>query len=64
LLVFCRIVEQTLSAEGHSLKLQLDCEAKMSDAILGARKCIGMNKLLSQNPAMCGMLSHRALHPQ
>jgi hypothetical protein len=35
----CRIAEQKLSFEVHSLKLQLDYGARTTDAILGSWKC-------------------------
>jgi hypothetical protein len=37
--VICRIGEQKLSFEVHSLKLQLDYGAQMTEAILGCWKC-------------------------
>jgi len=37
--VICRIAEQELSFEVHSLKLQLDWGARTTEAILGAWKC-------------------------
>jgi len=37
--VICRIAEQKLSIEVHSLKLQLDCGARTTEAILGSWKC-------------------------
>ena len=58
----CRIAEQKLSFEVHSLKLQLDYGARTTEAILGFGKCIGPNILLSQNPVKCGNLSPRAVH--
>jgi len=62
LLVICRIAEQKLSFEVHSLKLQLDYGARTTEAILGSGKCIGPNILLSQNPVKGGNLSPRAVH--
>jgi len=35
----CRIAEQKLSLEVHSLKLQLDYGARTTEAILGSWKC-------------------------
>jgi hypothetical protein len=35
----CRIAEQKLSFEVHSLKLQLDYGARTTEAILGSWKC-------------------------
>jgi hypothetical protein len=40
LLVICRIAEQTLSFEVHSVKRQLNYGARTTDAILGCGKCI------------------------
>ena len=60
--VICRIAEQKLSFEVHSLKVQLDYGARMTEAILGSGKCIGLNILLSQNPVKGGNLSPRAVH--
>jgi hypothetical protein len=37
--VICRIAEQKLSFEVHSLKLQLDYGARTTEAILGSWKC-------------------------
>jgi hypothetical protein len=37
--VICRIAEQKLSIEVHSLKLQLDYGARMTEAGVGSRKC-------------------------
>jgi len=37
--VICRIAEQKLSIEVHSLKLQLNYGAQMTEAILGPWKC-------------------------
>ena len=36
--VICRIAEQMLSIEGHSLELQLDYGARMTEDILGSWK--------------------------
>jgi len=38
--VICRIAEQKLSFEVHSLKLQLDYGARTTEAILGSWKCM------------------------
>jgi len=37
--VICRIAEQKLSCEVHSLKLQLDYGARTTEAIIGSWKC-------------------------
>ena len=37
--VICRIAEQKLSWEDHSLKLQLDYGVRMTEAIIGSWKC-------------------------
>jgi len=58
----CRIAEQKLTSEVHSLKLQLDFGAQTTEAILGSGKCIGLNILHSQNPVKCGNLSPSAVH--
>ena len=60
--VICRIAEQKLSIEVHSLKLQFDYGARTTEAILGFGKCIDPNILLSQNPVKCGNLLPRAVH--
>jgi hypothetical protein len=39
LLAICRIAEQMLSVEIHSLKRQLDYGARTTEAILGSWKC-------------------------
>ena len=62
--VICRIAEQKLLCEVDSLKLQLDYEARTTEAILGSGKCIGPNILLSQIPVKGGNLSPRAVHLQ
>jgi hypothetical protein len=45
--VICRVTEQKVYFEVHSLKQQLDDGARMIEAILGSGKCIGLNILLS-----------------
>jgi hypothetical protein len=37
--VICRIADQKLSFEVHSLKLQLDHEDQITEAIIGCWKC-------------------------
>jgi len=58
----CRIAEQKLSFEVHSLKPQLDYGAQTTEDIVGSGKCIGPNILHSQNPVKCRNLSSRAVH--
>jgi hypothetical protein len=45
----CRIVEQKLLFEVHSLQVQFDYEVRNIDAILGCGKCIGRNIRVTQN---------------
>jgi len=60
--VICRIAEQKLAFEVHSLKLQLDYGARTTEPILGSWKCLGLNIHLIQNPIKFGYLSPRAVH--
>ena len=60
--VICRVAEQILPIELHSLKLQIDYGAQTTEAMLGSWKCIGPNIPHIQHPVKFGYLSPRAVY--
>ena len=60
--VICRVADQKLSFEVHSLKLQFNYGAQTTEAILGSWTQIGVIIPRSRNSAKCGYLLPRAVY--